>query len=512
MRFRRTITAVSASAAVAGMWLPAQAAQAAPGTHYYTLRINAIDRAGHGTPIQPVVVENGLATSGNGQVFKVTAGRYLVAAAVPTPIPNSSEPSLTMIAETVTVSRNTTVILDARKGKLLKVAFNVPGAQQVFQGGALCDGLVGIGGMLAGVYDDPTGTTYVAPLPKGVTLFWQSRWQSANGTLYDLAGSGAAGSKAAPDFTGRLSELAKVNLQLRTGTSAAGASSGVILDQGANCEPGGDLLQVNAPWGAIDYMQAGAWAAQVNIGARSLWWNGGFKAGHSYSLDFGAAVAGPWLPSITGPLFPEFNGQQLAFGAEGLIGDPVAQSSSDCSGRVTTTLIRGSRVLKTTHGDLCGGGLDARLASSGWYRLQVTGTQASELSTKVTLNWRFYARTGPEQSWPEAFPVTLTEFRADGLNLENAAAPGAQTRIVAQIVKGAYPDSPTPRNVLNSVRILASFDGGTTWQSLRLARSGNYWIAEITDPASGFVSLRSVVTNTAGDSSTQTIYNAYAIG
>lgn len=87
----------------------------------------------------------------------------------------------------------------------------------------------------------------------------------------------------------------------------------------------------------------------------------------------------------------------------------------------------------------------------------------------------------------------------------------ARTRIVAHVLRGAYPDSPTPRNVLKTVRLEVSFDSGATWHSLALTRSGMYWSAEVHDPASGKVSLRSIVVNTAGGRSTQTIYSAYAI-
>ena len=46
----------------------------------------------------------------------------------------------------------------------------------------------------------------------------------------------------------------------------------------------------------------------------------------------------------------------------------------------------------------------------------------------------------------------------------------------------------------------------------RCAAPGASWTAEVRDPASGYVSLRSIVVNTAGDTSTQTVYKAYAIG
>ena len=344
-------------------------------------------------------------------------------------------------------------------------------------------------------------------------LFYQSRWQASDGTIYDLAGSAAKGSKSAPHFRDSVSRLAKVHLQLRTGESASGPGSGLLLDEGANCEPGGDVLPVAAPWSGTDYMQAGSWSTEVGIGARTLYWDGRFKAGHSYSVAFGSAVYGPWLPSANGTLVPDLNGRNFAFVPSGFYSDPVAPASSDCRVSVEAILSRGSSVLRRGHYGGCSQGvLTKTLPRSGWYRLQLTGTQPTQLSSKVTLNWHFYAKVGPRRPWPVALPVTLTEFRADGLSLQNTAAASAQTKIVAQVVRAAYPDSPSPVNRLKSVRLEASFDGGATWHPLALTRSGKYWIAEVRDPASGAVSLRSIVANTAGDTSTQTVYNAYAIG
>ncbi len=65
--------------------------------------------------------------------------------------------------------------------------------------------------------------------------------------------------------------------------------------------------------------------------------------------------------------------------------------------------------------------------------------------------------------------------------------------------------------MLKSVRVQYSVNGGSSWQTAPLSRKGSSWIARLPDPASGFVSLRSEVVNTAGDSTVQTIYSAYAV-
>ncbi len=517
MNIIRAAAAVAAGGLVLGAWAPAALArpQGRASAHRYTLRVVAIDRFGDRVTAEPYVIQSdGIPLSYSGQVIKVTAGRYLVGSAVETPAAQeTTQLSYTLVAKQITVSRDATVTLDARAGRLLKVAFNAPGAHQVVQGAALCGGVQGRA-ILAAVFDDPTGTTYVAPVPKAVRLFYQSRWQSAVGTLYDLAGAAKAGSKAAPHFRDTMSRLAKVHLELRTGTNAGTQDGGLALTEGANCESGGDLLPNGAPWAATDYMQAGSWTAEVDIGARDMIWDGALRAGHSYGVNLGAAVYGPWLTDINGTLFPVVNGDDLSYFPSGFFSDPVAQGSSDCKPVIRATLTRGASVLRRrTEGACSQAMLTRKLAKSGWYGLKVTGTQATGLlSPKVTLSWNFYVKIGPKQLWGHTLPVVLTEFRPGGLDLANAAKPGAVTPLTVKIVKAAYPSSPTPRNILKTVRIEASFDGGQTWHSLALSQRGKYWTAKVHDPASGFVSLRSIVINTKGDRSVQTMYNAYAVG
>jgi hypothetical protein len=75
---------------------------------------------------------------------------------------------------------------------------------------------------------------------------------------------------------------------------------------------------------------------------------------------------------------------------------------------------------------------------------------------------------------------------------------------------GAFPAA--RHYALGEVRVLASFNGGQTWHRLAISRSGRNWLAVVRDPASGNVTLRSIVTDVKGDSRTETIYRAYAIG
>ncbi len=61
------------------------------------------------------------------------------------------------------------------------------------------------------------------------------------------------------------------------------------------------------------------------------------------------------------------------------------------------------------------------------------------------------------------------------------------------------------------MRVLVSFNDGKTWQRLAITRVHGIWRAVVHDPATGYVSLRSLVTDVHGDSTEQTVYRAYAV-
>ena len=77
-----------------------------------------------------------------------------------------------------------------------------------------------------------------------------------------------------------------------------------------------------------------------------------------------------------------------------------------------------------------------------------------------------------------------------------------------------YEDNFDPAKKNNEESVFAvqmSVNDGATWRTLKLTPRGGYWLATVPDPASGYVSLRSVVTDVHGDSTVQTIDRAFAI-
>jgi hypothetical protein len=73
------------------------------------------------------------------------------------------------------------------------------------------------------------------------------------------------------------------------------------------------------------------------------------------------------------------------------------------------------------------------------------------------------------------------------------------------------PNVPTFSDTVKSVQVWASDNGGANWSKVTVKHTSGGWTAYVRNPASGFVTLRSEVTDTHGDTSTETIYRAYGV-
>ena len=73
------------------------------------------------------------------------------------------------------------------------------------------------------------------------------------------------------------------------------------------------------------------------------------------------------------------------------------------------------------------------------------------------------------------------------------------------------PGHALPTVTVKTITAWASYDGGTTWHAVTVTHSGSSWTAAVPNNTAGTVSLRDTVTDTKGNSSTVTIYSAYAV-
>jgi hypothetical protein len=71
-------------------------------------------------------------------------------------------------------------------------------------------------------------------------------------------------------------------------------------------------------------------------------------------------------------------------------------------------------------------------------------------------------------------------------------------------------DGPSPADSVTKVQAWSSTDG-SHWTALTVSHTASGYSAVVQNPASGHVYLRATVTGSHGDTSTETIYRAYAI-
>lgn len=524
------LVAIGAATIVASTMVTAAAAPPASAQSTVTVTFAGIGRDGQAvtipfnqTAMWPLVAANAspIYASATGQ-YHVRPGEYLVGGYVP--VSNGAYQN-TVVIRQVDVRASETITLDSRGGKPFSVALTGVAATEQGQFADVCFG----GGTGSGAwalsflpsYVTPGGSQYVKPFTdKSLTFVYHALYADAAGTGYYLAGAHAGGLPAAPAYSASAASLARLTVAARSGT-VAGSQWGLSLIWQylhANCDA--DLTPAiqpqNLPGTDTQYVSPGV----LSVSELGLSQGADFSYGQSvragtdgsYRLTFNNAVAGP----KTGT--PTMYAGLLCSLTDAIYGDPVADGwAPDAAG--TVTLHRGSLALGTRgfgQVETC-----FRVNhKSGWYTMTEVahhakppaGVTAAALSTKISVRWHFRipALSAVQYINDVQLPATLTTFRPTGLSMSNAAAPGP-TRIVLHVIRnGGYTADMALRYRLRSVRVQYSVNGGRSWQSVPVAARRGYWV--VTVPSTGaVVSLRSIVTDVRGNSTVETVYNAYGV-
>ena len=526
---RRFASALAAGFAItipaAGLAAPASAATAAPAAAV-RVKVVGVDRNGHVIGRQQATLEavNGQSYQVFGNSVRIPAGTYLIGGAVLT-----GEASETLVVRQVRVTRSETVRLSAAGGKLVRAALTgvsgVPDTTQV----TACLGTRT--DAETPVYASGGGESALYAVPfrsRDVGFSYLASWQRSPAG-YAISGSFADGIPARVSFRQRVSALARLTVNVRSGDSAATDdlwSIGPGNSFHALCTPGMINATLPAPFSLTTYVTAGTWTTRVDgdyVNSRGQSFDIGLSylvrklaARKAYRQVFGVAVAGPR------PIQPAIDGNLFRFGAADLFDIPGVQDGGECCARSTVALSLGRHKLWTAHLNEWRGRsyLQRTVTRAGWYNFDVSAARwnprgsepADLLSPRATIHWHFYIRPVAPAGDTVDFPVTVTAYEPRGLSSANQARPGAATTIEFQIARNSDSGDVRARQYpFRTVRVLASFNGGTSWHQVTISRHGSNWLAVVHDPASGYVALRSVVTDTKGDSTTQTIYRAYAI-
>ncbi|MBQ1071896.1 S8 family serine peptidase [Micromonospora sp. C31] len=215
-----------------------------------------------------------------------------------------------------------------------------------------------------------------------------------------------------------------------------------------------------------------------------------------------------WNSAPYGPSFPAAGitrrGDRIEVGlplhsdAEGHAGGSVADTAR-------TALYRDG-VLVGEIPEPAYGGFDVPPGAAD-YRLEVSSKRSfTDLATEVAATWTFRSRHVAGDD-PAALPASAIRF-APRLDGDNAAPAGRSFTIPVQVRR--QPGAPSAR--VAALTVDASYDGGKTWQRARVRGGGDGWTATVRHPAGiGHVSLRATARDTAGNTVTQRVIQAYRL-
>ncbi|MEO3872621.1 S8 family serine peptidase [Nonomuraea sp. B12E4] len=364
---------------------------------------------------------------------------------------------------------------------------------------------------------DANSQLFVVPVHRpGLTYTLQTTWLSKDVSpspyVYSLVDRRTDGIPEDPVYHARQQDLERVTATYRASGMAATGTPMAVLQTG---EPDASwlhqLLEIPLPGKLTHYRTPG------------LTYQSGLQFGTSLIFDGGRLAkrgrrSEVWNTAVIGPSFllpsSSRTGDKLTFSAVGMFADgQPGRSGSDTAATGTGTLATDGRTLATA--DLAGcvvyepGGCELHAdvpAGSGAYTLTASMRRQATLSTEVTSVWTFPSATTAKQ---QPLPLMAVRYSPEGLDDSNRAKPGSTTRLPLWVERN--PGSTKAK--AKSIRLEMSADDGATWRGIPVTRTSSGWTAMLANPrTAGFVSLRAVVTDTAGNAATQTITRAYAVG
>jgi hypothetical protein len=449
----------------------------------------------------------------SGRAFSVPDGQYAVIAGIDD---NNTVETLAESIVTVKGTSTAKVVLDGRKGRLVKVTLN---GKRVTDDvlASVCAGPVGLA-TVEGY--QPGGALYVVPDSSHVF----SSGYTGVGPGVVLSGV-AVGVPSSLGGAWQTSQLAKVTTTIRSGEQNAfntdydlglGQAPGAHLP--CSADPGELVSGVAAPYRVTELVSPGYWnlstADQANPGFVGFYYLSSrhFAARHSY---FFALYQAAWAPSgYVADLRPD----AVDFGVP-MFADPFGNGSEDSDRETLALSVNGHLLAERHQSDYGIGPQDFYVATSttGWYTLTddeyryYPGLSLNRvLSPRATFAWHFYAvpsTVGTDFRLTDGF---WPSFQPEGLSLTNSAAPGSKTTVLMRFARQSSDTNNIPPDSVTKVQAWYSADG-THWKSVAAHHTRAGWTAIVPNPAKGDVSLRVLATGSHGETSAETVYNAYAI-
>ncbi|MDQ1651986.1 MAG: hypothetical protein QOI35_1186 [Cryptosporangiaceae bacterium] len=452
---------------------------------------------------------------------RVPAGDYLVISA------NFDETTdgrfqITYDAQKVKVNKSTELVFDARRGKPVKLSFDAPKDAELYGEDISIDS----SGFGSGTLGAEPGSVYGVPrataIP-GVTwslmggYFKKGTWlPGAPPTpyTYDFGVSSPGKLPANATFTEKKANMAQVTAAVDHQSADEHRDLAVMVSPGGSGMAIGAILPLGDRYDRVDYVSTGhGTTAETDLFAGTLapeGYNQGeyitgsmpvaYKAGQKATIPFNRGVFGP----AAGDGFATRRDNHiLAF-----LPMLSARDQFGGAGYTDTATAKLTRDGVEIGQSPWPGVIDADIpAGNGTYRIDATVDRTpayATLSRHVAASWTF---TSAQPASGEVADLALQAVRfTPVLDHDNKAAAGAFS-VPLSVERAPNSGNGTVKNVTVEV----SYDGGKTWTAAPLTGSGTKRVASVTNPAGGTVSLRATAADSAGNTVTQTIVNAYLV-
>ncbi|MFJ6897468.1 S8 family serine peptidase [Streptomyces hokutonensis] len=476
---------------------------------------------------------NGTVTNGRVTV-RVAKGRYLVDAQ----IRNSSNTSTDMtqlVSPGLLVNKDTALSLDARTGKPVKVT--APDARARLTDGRVVYGahgakaaygysaavMLGLTSAFDHVYLAQAGPAVpAASFVAQVGGVWQ---RGGTGALYDLVTTRKGAFLTGLNRTFTTRGLAKVITSIGSTTkgSEARPNAGWTTPGWSDVSslvgsPMGNTRKVPAA-SVVHYVSTDSglrWKLGVNldndtypnVAFLSPLSSRRFEAGRTYRETYNTGVFAPVTAVSNGLGIPgaSHSGTSYAICVPMLSdggGHPNA-GAADWHVRLTAD----GKTLSNQKTDPCDLGVqDGLPTKKAAYRLSIDATRPAKdfsVGTRASAVWTFTADHVPGTELAH-FPLSVVRFTPK-LSLTSTAKAGARLTVPIGIQGPA-----TAKGAVKSLAVQVSYDGGRTWKRVTVTTGANgKRFLTLAHPAKpGTVSLKAALTDTKGNTVTETLWNAY---
>jgi len=496
---------------------------------HHTIDLVTLDSAGKPVIGYPICVslETGercrfVQRENGGLSARVPAGRHLVATNVHEPGARPDISQVSAIVRFVTISQDTTFVLDARTARPSQVTVDRTGGTD-------------LGAVLTVACDTPAGKAmFSASAPRTVDLRIApakdesgSNCRSTFGTVlvsekdtpwsYHLVFP-STGDIPDPTWSVRDDQLAVVDTR--------NASQGAVRQHAVKTvSPISDGWFV-VPWNSLtmplpgvrtEYRSPGPWTWHTYFNTYTDD-SGTFLSQQIANTTYPAAgrIIERWNAAVFGPSLAPVDSAAYRFGNNVLFHIPLyGDQSPDHSGYLpgmtgTVSLYRDHDLIGP--GSIPFGNVSAWAqlpAEPGRYRLVADAEQTSAgtpLSPRISAEWTFHSGY-LDDTTQMSLPLQVVRF-APPVDDHNSAPAGQEFRVpvTVQRVVGA------PPAVLMGISVFVSYDEGTTWFPVQLLPTASGWDAVLHHPPNGrTVSLRATATDAGDNSVQQTILRAYQL-